>query len=259
MRAVRSAIRVGAALVVLGALASCTAAPPAATEAPTPALTTTAEPGPQPIVLDAGVTVATGTLASADGLTSGSAGVVSRGDGGFDLVIDGFSSPVTSLVVNLTSDPFDEQTYCEVSQVIWVLGTPTAAPRMVLPIGLGSDPTADDPSYLDTVLLTVNDADAPKTGCFYPVFASTELVWTMPDLRPDLVVTDSGSTGGATGLVDVRDGVPVGYTVAPGDVMAEIAARLGITVSDLEFLDPVRMKGPTAQTGEVLNLDKDAR
>ena len=54
---------------------------------------------------------------------------------------------------------------------------------------------------------------------------------------------------------------PARYEVAGGDVLAEIAARFGISVADLFYLNPARGKGqePVVYAGEVFNLDKDGR
>ena len=255
---------ISAALVVLGSLAACAPssrvdqAVPVSVAADDPAPT----PAPTPVVLDAGVTVATGELHSTDSLSSGHVTVVSSGDGYFDLVIDDFSSPITSIGVNMATEPFSEELYCEVTQVIYGFGNVEPASRIVMPMDFGGFELMDDPSFFDTLLLVINEADAPRTGCFYPVFASTDLVWTMPDVRPDIQVVDSGPTGGATGAVDMDGDRPVSYSVAPGDVMEEIAGRFGISVADIFWLSPTRrpnQQDPQAYAYEVLNLDKAAR
>lgn len=254
----------GAGLVVLGLLTSCS---PAVSHSPVERSSRTdavAEVGsrPQPITLEPGIVVATGELQSLDGLSSGHVTVVSADAGEFDLVIDDFVSPVTDLVVNVTSEPFTEAGYCAQTQIIYGLTITQPAPRLVARIGEGDYRLLDDPSFLDTLLLTVNDADAPRTGCFYSVFASTELDWTMPDLRPDIVVSDSGYTGGATGLVEMHGERIGSYTVASGDVMAEVAARFGLSVADLRYLNPGRLTDgdpSLAFVDEELNLDTAAR
>lgn len=264
MRVERGTAGIGAALVVLGLLTACTPAAPAAPverASVSPAVASVDEE-PQPVVLDPGTVVATGELKSLDGLSSGHVSVVSAADGEFDLVIDDFVSPITNLVVNVTSEPFTEAGYCAQTQIIYVLNTTQPAPRLVARIGEGDYQLMDDPSFLDTVLLTVNEADAPRTGCFYSVFASTELDWTMPDLRPDLVVADTGYTGGATGLVEMHGERIGSYTVAAGDVFAEIAARFDITVDDLLYLNPGRIADgdpALAFVDEVFNLDTETR
>ena len=83
----------------------------------------------------------------------------------------------------------------------------------------------------------------------------------MPDLRPDLTVVDNGATGGAMGPVAQNSDGPATYEVVDGDVLDEIAARFGITVLDLFYLNPARDKGQQrlAFVGELFNLDKARR
>jgi hypothetical protein len=141
-----------------------------------------------------------------------------------------------------------------------VQGHLTLAPEMSIALGF-DDLTYGNPSYLDTVVLTLNAVE-PRTGCFYPVVALAPLTWTMPDLRPDTRVVDSGETGGATGVATDTEGRPVSYTVAPNDLLPEIAARFGITVDDLLYLNPARNPPGDprwAHLDEVLNLDKSSR
>jgi hypothetical protein len=81
--------------------------------------------------------------------------------------------------------------------------------------------------------------------------------WTIPDTRPDLKVVDSGPRPLATGTVTRVDGFPASYLVMPGDQLASIARRLGITVDDLRFLNPFDTRG--LEAGQTLNLDKKLR
>jgi hypothetical protein len=264
MRARRVGAGLTAALVVLATLAACTppttnrTAPPPAV----PAAVESAESEPEPVVLDPGVTVATGELSSVDGLSSGRVSVVSVDGGDFELVIDDFVTPLAEMVVNLSTEPFTEEGYCAAAQIIYVFGAQPTATRVVVPMAFGDLDVMDDPSFLDTLLLTVNSNDVPRTGCFYPVFASTDLAWTISDLRPDIDVVDSGPTGGATGPVEMHGDTIGGYTVAAGDVLAEIAARFGLTSEDLLYLSPGRIADgnpATAFVDEEFNLDKATR
>lgn len=100
--------------------------------------------------------------------------------------------------------------------------------------GVG-DSNSSDPAFLDDLVLT---GPGPLEDCFYPVVAVAPLTWNLPDMRPNLVVVDSGTTGGATGTVEMVDGTPRSYEVASGDLLAEIAARFGIQVADLFYLNP---------------------
>ena len=257
----------GATLVI--AVLALTGCSPAATSLPTTALpslvdsTTTVTVEVSPLTVKTGTVVATGALTSADGLTTGSVSVIAASVGRFDLKIDGFTSPrAGEAVLNFSAQPFDEQRYCDNGFVIYQLGVVTLAPSMLADMSFDGTLSRGNPDFIDTVLLTSNDPAAERTGCFYPVIATAELEWTMPDLRPDIAVVDSGVAGGAGGTATTVDGEITAYTVAPGDVLAEIAKRFGITITDLFYLNPGRApnpQDPTAYTGEVLNLDKSAR
>ena len=216
-----------------------------------------------PLTVETGTVVATGALTSVDGLTTGAVAVVAASAGRFDLKIDGFASPYKGdAVLNFSALPFDEKQYCDNGFVIYQVGVVTLAPSVLADMSFDGTLSRGNPDFVDTVLLTSNDPAADRTGCFYPVIATAPLEWTMPDLRPDIVVTDSGSAGGAGGTASTVDGETTAYTVAPGDVLAEIAKRFGISETDLFYLNPGRAPNPhdpMAYTGEVLNLDKSAR
>ena len=216
-----------------------------------------------PLTVKTGTVVATGALTSVDGRTTGSVSVIAASVGRFDLKIDAFTSPyVGEAVLNFSAKPFDEQRYCDNGFVIYQLGVVTLGPSILADMSFDGTLSRGNPDFIDTVLLTSNDPAADRTGCFYPVIATAPLEWTMPDLRPDIAVADSGATGGAGGTATTADGETTAYTVAPGDVLAEIAKRFGITVTDLFYLNPSRApnpQDPMAYTGEVLNLDKSAR
>ena len=122
--------------------------------------------------------------------------------------------------------------------------------------------TRADPSFLETVIITTFDLEGAESGCYDPILASTILTWTLPDMRPGLVLVDSGKTGGANGDVTLLDGTPLAYTVAADDLAVEVAARFGITVEDLFYLNPTRrltLADPGIEIGEVLNLSKAHR
>jgi hypothetical protein len=251
------------ATVAVVMLAGCTAA--AAPSAPTASPSATesaADVQGEPVVLDAGTVVGTGRLTSVDGRTTGDVSIVADGSGTFVTTISRFASPSTGeAMINLASKPFTEEAYCANGFMILADGPVVLATDMTWPNRF-DDLILGNPDFLDTLILTSNDGAAPRTGCFYPVIATAALSWSMPDVRPDLVVVDSGSTGGATGSVLPVEGTPTSYTVAPGDVLKEIAARFGITVADLAYLNPNRAastQGPGAQSGERINLDKKAR
>jgi LysM repeat protein len=62
---------------------------------------------------------------------------------------------------------------------------------------------------------------------------------------------------GARGTVTVVSGAPSSYLVADGDNLSSIAARFGITLNDLMFLNP--MDSMPLWAGQHLNLSKGLR
>ena len=249
-----------APLLAIGLLAGCTVVPAATPAAVTKRVAAQPREG-TPVVLDAGTVVATGPLTSVDGLTTGDVAVTALGDGEFEVVISHWSSPVDAdIIANLSSEPFTEESYCASGFMTLVLDHLALGPTVTSAINF-TDITLGNPDFLDTLVLTLNDANASRTGCFYPVLATAPLTWTMPDLRPDIHVVDHGVTGGATGPVALDDGEPGSYEVQPDDVLEEIAARFGLTVAELFYLNPARGKGQQqlAFTGELFNLSKSGR
>jgi len=94
------------------------------------------------------------------------------------------------------------------------------------------------------------------------VVARARLVWTFGPLRPYLgTLVDGGTRSGAGGKVVIdATGRPVAYTVAPNDLLPEVAGRLGITPDDAFYLNPARLsEDPMLQVDEVLNLNLRAR
>ncbi|MBF4635691.1 LysM peptidoglycan-binding domain-containing protein [Agreia pratensis] len=116
-----------------------------------------------------------------------------------------------------------------------------------------------DPTFFGSAVLTqFSEVDREKNDCAATVIAAAPIAWTLSPRRPDLKVTDTGKTAGASGVVAVDgSGATVSYTVARGDTLSNIADRFGISVDDIFYLNPTRLRGPqdpTAYTGEVLNL-----
>jgi hypothetical protein len=251
-----------APVVALALLSGCTVVTPAVTEPDTaPVNGDSSTMSRAPIRLENGTVVATGELVSVDNLTSGDVSIVAAAGGEFRLEVDSFVSPPgTDLIANLTAEPFTEASYCDGGFMALVLGNFTPADSVAIDIPFG-DITLGNPDFLDSLVITLNGRDAPRTGCFGSVVATAELNWTMPDLRPELAVTDSGPTGGASGPVTEGDNGIGSYEVVDGDVLDEIAARFGISVLDLMYLNPARDKGQQrlAFAGEIFNLDKAGR
>jgi len=121
-----------------------------------------------------------------------------------------------------------------------------------------------DPSFFDSaVIVDYGDGTVDASGCARRILAAAPLQWTVPDMRPGLAPVDAGETKGAAGYVAMsEDGFPGSYTTASGDNLLAVATRFGMTVDDLNWLNPCRPGAYTrseAYEGEVLNLSKAAR
>jgi hypothetical protein len=204
--------------------------------------------------------VATGELVSHDGKTSGHIMVLARNDGNFDVRMSDFrTSRAGSLDLALSAVPLHSTAKCAAETIYFSWGSVSSASYQTFFLEGVTDLARGDPSFLRTVLLTQPATVADADSCGLSVAAGASLTWTMPDMRPNLHVTDLGSRRYAAGKVKMVDGAPAAYVVATNDVMAVIAERFGITVDDLMYLNATRMAGPTARAGETLNLSKRLR
>ena len=130
-----------------------------------------------------------------------------------------------------------------------------AARQQEFSIGYNSGDTTTDPSWMRTAVIWQQDAGLP----YGQVLATAALTWTLPDLRPDLAVRDTGAVEHATGTVIYDSaGDPSGYLVADGDILDSIADRFGVERPDLDWLNPMRGYAE-ATTGETLNLSRYER
>ncbi len=243
-------------------LSGCGVMSQLASATPTAAPATTSTPTLTPTTpeLEPGTVVATGQLVG-DPLITGNVDVRAGRKGSFELRLLSFHSERQEEVeLQISPRVVEPGTTCTSSIMNLSFGNLPVGPDQSFP--LGNDFTGGDPSFLDTVLITHHDFDAFTQGCFVSVLASATLDWVVPDTRPGLVVIDSGKTGGATGEVTLLDNEPLAYTVAPNDLLEEVAARFGVTVNDIFFLNPTRAPSPqkpTLDIGEVLNLSKGHR
>lgn len=216
---------------------------------------------PRP-ALDAGEVVATGTLA---GDATGTVTIRATGDGGFGVRIDDLETELGGLLsAHLSTKPFIPGVYCASSRAgFHAFGDFAPAPTYSFTLyGFGhGDSSWPDPAFLDDLVLT--RSGEPLEDCFYAVAAVAPLHWTLPDMRPGLVVTDAGPAGGARGPVTLSEGDPVAYAVVDDDRLPAIATRFGITLDDLLYLNPARAvpgdDPALAYIGEVLNLDIASR
>jgi nucleoid-associated protein YgaU len=188
---------------------------------------------------------------------SGSFTVVASEDPGtYEIVTHDLTAPPGSVLTFLpyTIDPSQP---CADSGLRFSLGDidSMGSDPHFLPPDLGQG----DPTFLGSAVLTqFSEADREQNDCAATVIAAAPIAWTLSLRRPDLKVADTGKTAGASGVVAVDgSGAAVSYTVARGDTLSNIADRFGLTVDDIFYLNPTRLRGPqdpSAYTGEVLNL-----
>jgi hypothetical protein len=252
---------VAALLVSCSALGDA-AAGGAASVVATAQPTTEARPIPEGVV-------ASGAFNTADGSTTGTVDVVVTGDLA-ELVLRDLVSTHELLGVRA---PFghskadrcmdgDAFAFAEI-----VAGRPTDP--LILPLSFGRG----DPTFISEIALTTSaalgsdgvfkQADG-SSDCINQVVARAPLVWTFGPLRPYLdTLVDGGTRSGAGGEVVIdATGRPVAYTVAPNDLLPEVAGRFGITPDDAFYLNPARAGSPeypVLYASEVLNLNLHAR
>jgi len=85
---------------------------------------------------------------------------------------------------------------------------------------------------------------------------SDEPAPTRPEVSEPAVpsITDSGVADAAAGAVDYDNGSPLRYTSAAGDHVDAIAERFGMTVAELEQLNPTLDSRELVEAGTVILL-----
>lgn len=233
---------------------------------PTPEPTESAAPAPTLTPIPAGTVLAQGDIASPKGSIHFHFRVVANGDDTFTAQYSGFTStlpvPVGVGLFDLPRAVGDGLTYPGVGDR--VLGGPTSAATAVdVPLS-GS---GVDPSHLGT-LVTYSAAapgqEVPVEIAAGKVLAVTTVRWSVPVRQTNVHPEDAGTRANAAGTVagTTAAGAPAAYTVAPDDLIGDVAARFGITVRDLVWLNEgVQVFGQDQHLyeGTTLNLDPLAR
>jgi LysM domain len=235
---------------------------PHLTTSPLPSETPSASviPTPEQTVTVADGTVGRGTLDVAHSTSTGSVSVTKAG-GQYTFLLKGYTVPAAGHVLYvLTDGPLKIGDCAENNKYHFAYDTPSSS--SVHKFGFFESQLSDNPSFISSfaVVKYPDNLDAP--GCSQPVIAIATLRWEIPDLRPALVVADSGPSSGAQGAVTLRSGKPANYRTASGDTWSALASRFGITEDDLTYLNPVRLGGAqrsTAYADQLLNLDKGNR
>lgn len=249
----RVAVVTVAAALALTACTSNIAAPEA--------VVTPQSGAPATVVIPVGV-VATGEFEALDGVTTGS--VVGTYDG-VKIVFD-FPDFVTDDSVQVMFAFADAElgpSDCFFDRYQTAFGLPTPGVPQSRP-QFGPEIYSGDPSFFSTLAVLEYPTGPGVAGeCVFRTMAITPIEWSLPDLRPDLDVKDSGKSAGADGKVTVDEsGEPLTYVTKAGDTLPQIAERFGISADDLVYLNPCRpiVYEPTlAYANEVLNLSKERR
>lgn len=227
------------------------------TASPTPVFVPTLDSVPQ------GTVVAEGSVTSPKGSIHFRYRMVANGDNTYSAEYSDFSStvpvPVSVTLLEIQPEVGDGLTYHGVGD--HVLGGPTAgATSSTALIGLGQ------PSPL-VALVTYSsvgsDADVPLELGPDKVLAVTTVRWTLPVRSSNVLPNDGGPRPGATGTVRTAtaSGAPRNYIVAEGDTTDAVAARFGIAVEALVWLNAdIGTIGSSRNlyASTTLNLDPDS-
>ncbi|HEY0249079.1 MAG TPA: LysM domain-containing protein [Gryllotalpicola sp.] len=254
--------------------ASTPAAPPTTpAAAPDPAVShlATPEPGGTPapsptlVPVPAGTVVAQGDVVSPKGSIRFRYRMVANGDNTYSAQYSGFTStvpvPVSATLLELAPRVGDGLTYHGVGD--HQLGGPTTAAAPASSASLGS---VGQPSYLST-LVTYSSAPSadgvPIELGPNKVLAVDTVHWSVPVRQTNVHPVDGGTRSYASGKVTATTagGAPRKYLVAPGDITAVVAARFGISIEDLIWLNANLQVFGTQQylyEGTTLNLDPDS-
>jgi hypothetical protein len=239
------------AVVLASALAGCSSASsasqsraavtgsPAAPSvaAATPTATATPNPSWAPTQLPLSGVVATATLTSSDGRTTGQVALITTG------------STLTATLSNLHTGAAGRLD-ATLSTATPAMTCPADRPSLPMS-GIDGDPDAWtlrivndqpltlDPTFLRTIVLVPDSAIGKPSadGCRTPTLAIGKLTWKVP-ASPAFPVTDQGARPHAIGKVSVVGGKPSTYTVAPNDDLEAIRARFGLSMEQFDYLNP---------------------
>ncbi|ROP61420.1 LysM domain-containing protein [Curtobacterium sp. PhB115] len=229
---------------------------------PTPEPTESAAPAPTLTPIPAGTVLAQGDVASPKGSVHFHFRMVAAGDDTFTAQYSGFTStlpvPVGVGLFDLPRAVGDGLTYHGVGDRTLGGATSTATSVDVPLSGSGVDP-----SHL-TTLVTYSAAapgqEVPVEIGADKVLAVTTVRWSVPARQTNVHPKDAGARANATGPVTATTagGAPRSYTVAPDDLIGDVAARFGISVRALVWLNEGLQVFGTDQhlyEGTTLNLD----
>jgi hypothetical protein len=246
-------------------------APSTPTEAPDPAEShlATPEPAATPVVqptltpVPAGTVVAQGDVASPKGSIHFHYQAVANGNNTYSLRYSGFTStvpvPVSATLIDIPPRVGDGLTWHGVGD--HRLGGPTTTATAAT----ASFGAVGQPSYLTTLVTyssTTSTDGVPVELGPNKVLAVTPVHWSIPVRQSNVHPVDHGAREFARGNVTAKTaaGAPRSYHVAAGDITSVVAARFGISVTDLIWLNKnLEVFGDQQYlySGTTLNLDPD--
>ncbi|MBF4613144.1 LysM domain-containing protein [Curtobacterium sp. VKM Ac-1376] len=229
---------------------------------PTPAPTEAAAPAPTLTPIPAGTVLAQGDVSSPKGSIHFHFRMIANGDDTFTAQYSGVTStlpvPIGVGLFDLPRAVGDGLTYPGVGDRN--LGGPTST---AIAVDVPLSGSGVDPSHL-TTLVTYSAAapgqDVPVEIAADKVLAVSTVRWSVPARQTNVHPADGGARANANGPVTATTaaGAPKSYTVAPDDLVGDVAARFGISVRALVWLNEgVQVFGEDQHLyeGTTLNLD----
>lgn len=234
---------------------------------PTPAPTEASAPAPTLTPFAAGTPLVEVDVTSPKGSVHFHLRVVADGDDTFTAQYSGFTStlpvPVGVTMLDIAPSVGDGLTSHGIGD--HTLGGATSTPAA--PSTAPMDGSGVDPSHLVALVLysaATSDAGIPVELGPQKVLAVTKLGWVVPARQTNVHPVDGGSRANANGQVTgtTASGAPRAYRVAADDLIGDVAARFGISVRALVWLNEgVQVFGDQQYlyVGTTLNLDPTAR
>ena len=210
---------------------------------PTAAPTEAPRPAPTMSSIPPGTVVSEGDVASPKGSVHFHFRVVADQDDRFAVQYSGFTStlpvPVSASFLRVTPAVGDGMSHTGDGD--HQLGGATATPGPTVSVPMAQ--AGHDPSFLGALVTyssATPDAAVPVEIGPSKVLAVTPLSWSVPARTTNVHPTDGGAAANATGTVPstTDSGAPASYVVAPDDLIGDVAARFGLSVEDLVWLNP---------------------
>jgi hypothetical protein len=229
---------------------------------PTAAPTQASLPAPTMSTIPSGTVIAEGNVASPKGSIHFHYRVVADGEA-YSMQFSGFTStlpvPVGVMLVDTAPAVGDGITYHGVGdhQLGGATSTPAAPSSSVL------SGSTYDPSWLGSIV-TYSDATSDQAVPVEigpgKVLAVDTVPWSVPARTTNVHPVDGGAAANASGSVSAttKSGAPASYLIAPDDLIGAVAARFGISVEALIWLNhDMRVYGQAQYLyeGTTLNLD----